>query len=56
MVGVLWAAVAAAGSRMCVVLVLGARERWRVWIGIGEAFRALGTVLRVGDALACLGM
>ena len=49
-VGVLWEAVGAAGSRMCGALALGARECWRVWIGIGEAFSGFGTVCRVGDA------
>jgi hypothetical protein len=42
--GALWAAVGGAGSRKCAVegaLSLGARGRWRVWIEIGEAFRAL---------------
>jgi hypothetical protein len=42
--GALWAAVGGAGLRRCAVedaLALGARGPWRVWIEIGEAFRAL---------------
>jgi hypothetical protein len=42
--GELWVAVGGAGSRGCAVesaVALSARGRWRVWIGIGEAFRAL---------------
>jgi hypothetical protein len=42
--GALWVAVRGADSQRCAVegtLSLGARGRWHVWIGIGEAFRAL---------------
>jgi hypothetical protein len=42
--GELWAAVGEAGSRRCAVegaVALSVRGRWCIWMGIGEAFRAL---------------